>query len=91
MNFIQALKGKKCIVIGAGVTGKAVYKALKGFEAEPIFFDEKINSQVDIVNELPENVDLAVVSPGWRLDHPIVERLKDLNIAIFSEIDFAIP
>jgi UDP-N-acetylmuramoylalanine--D-glutamate ligase len=89
MNFIQALKGKKCIVIGAGVTGKAVYKALKGFEAEPIFFDEKINSQFNIVNELPENVDLAVVSPGWRLDHPIVERLKDLNIAILSEIDFA--
>ena len=31
MSYVSELAGKKCLVVGAGVTGRAVEKALKKF------------------------------------------------------------
>ena len=44
MSYVSDLEGKKCLVVGAGVTGRAVEKALKKFGALPILFDERIQS-----------------------------------------------
>ena len=41
MSYVSELAGKKCLVIGAGVTGQAVDKALKKFGAISYLFDEK--------------------------------------------------
>ena len=41
MSYVSELSGKKCLVIGAGVTGQAVDKALKKFGATSYLFDEK--------------------------------------------------
>ncbi len=50
MNFIEKLKDKKCLVIGAGITGMAVQKALSNFGAKVVVFDEKksrlVNNQL---------------------------------------------
>ena len=89
MNFVENLSGKKCLVIGAGVTGKAVAKALIGFQATPIFFDDNPNSHEEVVTEIPNGINLAIVSPGWRMDHPVFDQLKKSGVEIFSEIDFA--
>ena len=89
MNFIQELKGKKCLVVGAGVTGNAVDKALKSFSANSIIFDEKAPVNESVVNKVPDDIQLVVVSPGWRLDHPIFKQLKKPEVKIMSEIDFA--
>ncbi len=89
MNFVENLSGKKCLVIGAGVTGKAVAKALIGFQATPILFDDNPNSHEEVVTEIPNGINLAIVSPGWRMDHPVFDQLKKSGVKIFSEIDFA--
>lgn len=87
MSFIAQLVGKKCLVIGAGVTGQAVKKALEDFGAEVIVFDEKIKSE--LIENIPSDIELAITSPGWRPDHEIFKRLSISGVQILSEIDFA--
>ena len=89
MNFIEKLKDKKCLVIGAGITGMAVQKALSNFGAKVVVFDEKKSSQSGVVNTIPDEIDLAVVSPGWRFDHQVIKDLRISGAQIISEIDFA--
>ncbi len=89
MNFVESLSGKKCLVIGAGVTGKAVASALGGFQATAILFDENPKSHEGVVSKIPDGIHLAIVSPGWRMDHPVFEKLKKSGVEILSEIDFA--
>ena len=89
MSYVSALAGKKCLVVGAGVTGRAVEKALKKFGALPILFDEKVQTASDVVNQIPDLIDMAVISPGWRMDHPVIAKLKQAGVVIISEIDFA--
>jgi UDP-N-acetylmuramoylalanine--D-glutamate ligase len=89
MNFVQSLAGKNCLVIGAGVTGMACQEALVNFGANSKVFDEKVKTGADIVNEIPDGVELAIVSPGWRDDHMIISKLRSGGVEILSEIDFA--
>jgi UDP-N-acetylmuramoylalanine--D-glutamate ligase len=83
------LAGKNCLVIGAGVTGMACQEALVNFGANSKVFDEKVKTGADIVNEIPDGVELAIVSPGWRDDHMIISKLRSGGVEILSEIDFA--
>lgn len=89
MNFVHSLAGKNCLVIGAGVTGVACQTALVNFGANSKLFDEKVKTGTDIVNQIPAGVELAVVSPGWRADHPVISKLRLDGVEILSEIDFA--
>ena len=89
MNFVQSLAGKNCLVIGAGVTGMACHTALVDFGANSKLFDEKVKAGADVINQIPANVELAVVSPGWREDHPVISQLRSDGVEILSEIDFA--
>lgn len=93
MSFIAQLKGKECLVIGAGVTGQAVAKALLNFGAKVVFFDENL-PQLEVqvisdINLIPGSFELAVVSPGWRKDHPVIKKLVDGAVPIKSELDLA--
>ena len=89
MSYVSELAGKKCLVIGAGVTGQAVDKALKKFGAISYLFDEKTNSNLNVIDQIPQGIDFAVVSPGWRTNHPVVLNLKNLGVEIIGEVDFA--
>jgi UDP-N-acetylmuramoylalanine--D-glutamate ligase len=89
MSFVQSLAGKNCLVIGAGVTGMACQEALVNFGANSKVFDEKVKTGADIVNEIPDGVELAIVSPGWRDDHMLISKLRSGGVEILSEIDFA--
>jgi UDP-N-acetylmuramoylalanine--D-glutamate ligase len=89
MSFVSELAGKKSLVIGAGVTGQAVDKALKKFGAISYLFDEKTNLNLNFIDKIPKEIDFAVVSPGWQADHPVLLNLKNLGIEIISEVDFA--
>ena len=72
MSFVAELSGKNCLVIGAGVTGRAVHEALLKFGAISKMFDERVTGKSDVINELPKDIDLAIVSPGWKIDNPVV-------------------
>ena len=89
MNFIKQLEGKNCLVIGAGVTGRSVHKALLRYGAVSILFDENISNHRDVVSQIPTNIELAIVSPGWRQDHKVLNALRESGAEIMSEIDFA--
>ena len=89
MSFVSELAGKKCLVVGAGVTGRAVEKVLQKFGAIPILFDEKVKPGSDVINQIPDLIDMAVISPGWRMDHPVINKLRQKKISIIGEVDFA--
>jgi UDP-N-acetylmuramoylalanine--D-glutamate ligase len=87
MSFIAQLSGKRCLVIGAGVTGQALKIALEKFGAVPLIFDEKNTDQG--LQTLPAEIFLAITSPGWRPEHQIFIDLKNQEVPVISEIDFA--
>lgn len=89
MSFVSDLQGKKCLIVGGGVTGQAVEKALKKFGAVPIIFDENSQLKIEAVQQVPSGLDLAVVSPGWQVNHPVILNLKNLGVELISEIDLA--
>jgi UDP-N-acetylmuramoylalanine--D-glutamate ligase len=93
MSFIAQLKGKECLVVGAGITGQAVAKTLIEFGAQVIFFDEKVKqSQTQLISEIdliPSTIELVIVSPGWRKDHPVVKKMIDAGATVKSELDLA--
>jgi len=86
MSFIQSLAGQKIAVIGAGVTGSAVLDFLitRGIAAD--LFDQ---SAPGARRSVDSPYDLAIVSPGWRPDNPILLELRSMGCQLMSEIDFA--
>jgi len=91
-NFIDSLKGAKCILFGAGVTGAPTLDYLKSKGATVISVDEKV--QGDGIKHTLEKEDLvgvglAIVSPGWRVDHPLISLVRGAGIELISEIDLA--
>jgi UDP-N-acetylmuramoylalanine--D-glutamate ligase len=86
VTYLQALASKKIAIIGAGVTGTAVFDFLtkRGINAD--IFDEKSPLAK---REIESSYDLAIVSPGWRGNHPMIEQLRSNGAELISEIDFA--
>lgn len=68
------------------MTGSAVLDFLitRGINAD--IFDEKSPGALRVVDSPYE---LAIVSPGWRSDHPILHALRDSGCQLLSEIDFS--
>lgn len=86
------LAGKRTLILGGGVTGTAVAKLLEELGAHVFIADEKplIDFASHPISDL-ENLDydLAVVSPGWKPDHPLILALKRAEVTLTSEIDLA--
>lgn len=92
MKFLESLKGSQTLVFGAGVTGTAAAEFLKSSGSKVNVIDEKevtadVSKSLDKISLSAQK--LAVVSPGWRLDNPLVSSAREAGIEILSEIDFA--
>ncbi len=86
MSYLHSLQGKKIAVVGVGVTGEAVHKFLTSHSLEHDLFDEKSkNAQSDI----SASYDLAIISPGWKPNHPLIEKLREQGTELISELDFS--
>jgi UDP-N-acetylmuramoylalanine--D-glutamate ligase len=84
--------GKKVLILGAGVTGNAVARLLEELGASVKIADQ--NPPLDFANHPItdlENLDyeFAVVSPGWKPDHPLIRALQSKGVTLTSEIDLA--
>ena len=92
MSFISSLSDKSIVVFGAGVTGRPTIEFLNAKAAKTILIDEKIAGP-EIHSDLSEvdlaEVDFAVVSPGWKVDNPLILQLQQADVPVISEIDLA--
>ena len=86
MSFMHELSAKNVAIIGAGVTGSALLDFFITWGINADLYDEKAPGALREVNSA---YDLAVVSPGWRTDHPIIVALETTGCEILSEIDFS--
>ena len=93
MFTIAQLAGKTVAVVGAGVTGASVIDYLLGRNAKVQLFDDR---QLELSGltarqgfRPDDEFDLAVISPGWRTDHPLILALRDRGVSILSELDLA--
>ena len=82
------------LVLGGGVTGRSVAQVLSNIDAEVSVYDENESTEFDFhrvtTSELSNiNWAAAVVSPGWRTNHPIIADLRNREITLLNEIDLA--
>ena len=93
MSYIAELKSKNILIVGGGTTGKSLANYCSTLGANFTVFDEKATTQqgLEVITEISDYsiYDLAIVSPGWRLDHLVIANLKSAGVEILSEIDFA--
>lgn len=83
---IDALRGLDLVIVGAGVTGKALHDFALSHGALVSMVDDRADGAL---RSLPERCALAIISPGWRPDHPVIEEIRARGIPHLSEIDFA--
>ena len=93
MSYIEELKSKNILIVGGGTTGKSLANYLNTLGVEFAIFDEKSASAqgLEILTEISDFAvyDLAIVSPGWRLDHLVIQNLQASGVEVISELDFA--
>ena len=81
--------GRKFLVLGAGVTGLAVAQAIKNRKGIVTITDDVWHEAVKPSSIDLKDFDVAVVSPGWKLDHPLIISLLASKLEILNEIDLA--
>jgi UDP-N-acetylmuramoylalanine--D-glutamate ligase len=80
---------KKFLVLGAGVTGNSVARFLKSQGAEVTLTDDNTFGAIKPEAVDVHDFDAAVISPGWRQDHPLVVKVLNSSLELFNEIDIA--
>ncbi len=100
----MSLNGKTVLVAGAGKSGIGSVELLLQKGASVILYDGNKDLNVDgldvdrskvkivlgeLTDELCEQLDLCVISPGIPLDVPFVKKLEEHNVTIWGEIELA--
>jgi UDP-N-acetylmuramoylalanine--D-glutamate ligase len=80
---------KNILVLGAGVTGNSVARFLKSQGAMVTLVDDNAADAVKPEAVDVQNFDAAVISPGWRQDHPLVVQILNSSLELLNEIDIA--
>jgi len=80
---------QRFLILGAGVTGSAVAHALKGRGGIATITDDNASEAIKPEDVDLANFDAAVISPGWRQDHPLVKNVLASKLQILNEIDLA--
>lgn len=97
------LKGQKCLVVGSGISGVGAMTLLREMNGEIILFDEKLSVKelhekvpeginatcysASVPEEIMEQVDIVVLSPGVPTDIPMVNKLREAGACIIGEIE----
>lgn len=102
--MLEELCGKKVLVIGAGLSGRAAAIFLAGKGAAAVLADNKEADALEGLDEvraagvelclggMPQNTAdfaLAVISPGVPLEIPVVESLQKDGVPLIGELELA--
>jgi UDP-N-acetylmuramoylalanine--D-glutamate ligase len=84
----------RVLVLGGGVTGRSVAQVLRNMDAEISVYDDNDSSEFNFQRASLSDVSsinwaAAVVSPGWRPNHPIIADLRNREIPLLNEVDLA--
>ncbi|MCB1177856.1 MAG: hypothetical protein KDK36_09780, partial [Leptospiraceae bacterium] len=85
----------KIAVFGGGISGNAVISFLKKHKQSFVLIDsKKPENSEPYLNETMAELNLSqfsliIKSPGIKPDHPILQKAKNLEIPVLSEIDLA--
>ena len=80
----------KTLIIGSGVSGKAVYEYLKSRKCCCEIL-EQLNSGDELLDKLEsEKFRRVIVSPGIKIDKSIIFQLKKKRIAFYGELEFGV-
>ena len=85
---------KKVLILGAGVTGVAVARALSKRGAKVSLADDAV-TEVTGYSVLPTDkfsaseFDALVVSPGWKSDHKLITDAEKSGVELWNEVDLA--
>lgn len=91
MSILEELRKSKILIVGAGTTGKSLSHFLIREKIEFQIFDEKTGDLegLPVLNEIPDGISLALISPGWKTDHKDIIKLRDMGVRLLSELDLA--
>jgi UDP-N-acetylmuramoylalanine--D-glutamate ligase len=89
------LSGRRVVVAGYGVTGRAVATVLSARRARVTTLDAR-DPDADVadvdgfaVGPALDDVDLVVASPGWRPTTPVLAESQRRGIPVWSEVELA--
>lgn len=90
LNFSKS----KILILGAGVTGSALAQSLTRRGAVVAIADDKKIEGSAFKTILSDEVDInewesAVISPGWKPSHPLIQKFAAAKIPMTNEIDLA--
>jgi UDP-N-acetylmuramoylalanine--D-glutamate ligase len=85
----STLTDKRLLILGAGVTGMSVARSLTARGSSVTIADDFSKDGVKTEEINLENFDAVVVSPGWKLDHPLLKKVLVSEIEVLNEIDLA--
>jgi len=80
---------QQILVLGAGVTGSAVARSLENRGALVTIADDNDPKAIRPDTVEVSKFDAAVVSPGWRQDHPLLLKIIAGGVQLLNEIDIA--
>ena len=80
---------KKFLILGAGVTGLSVQRSLKSRGGIVTIADDYSDAGIKSDGVELKNFDAVVVSPGWKLDHPLLVKALNSDLEVLNEVDLA--
>ena len=86
--------GEKILILGAGVTGNSVARALSKRGALVTLTDENLLAKSEFAIVSADQISISdfdsiVVSPGWRQEHPLIISAQAAGVTLLNEVDLA--
>lgn len=81
--------GKSYLVLGAGVTGSSISQFIMAQGGRVSICDDVTEGALRPALVALDDFDAVVISPGWREEHPLVQKILHSKMQLLNEIDIA--